>query len=43
MTVPIVVRLSGTNAEEGRQVLARAGLTAYETMDEAARQVVALA
>ena len=41
--VPIVVRLSGTNAEQGRAVLAEAGLTAYETMDEAARQVVAVA
>ena len=41
--VPIVVRLSGTNAEEGRAVLAEAGLTAYETMDEAARQVVSAA
>ncbi len=41
--VPIVVRLSGTNAEEGRNILAGAGLTAYETMDEAARQVVSAA
>lgn len=41
--VPIVVRLSGTNADEGRAILAGAGLTAYETMDEAARQVVAAA
>ena len=38
--VPIVVRLSGTNAEEGREVLADAGLTAVDTMDEAAAQVV---
>jgi succinyl-CoA synthetase beta subunit len=38
---PIVVRLSGTRAEEGRQLLAEAGLTAVDTMDEAARQVVA--
>jgi succinyl-CoA synthetase beta subunit len=41
--VPIVVRLSGTNAEEGRASLADAGLEAVETMDEAARQVVAAA
>jgi succinyl-CoA synthetase beta subunit len=41
--VPIVVRLSGTNAEEGRQLLAEAGLTAVDTMDEAAKQVVAAA
>ena len=38
--VPIVVRLSGTNAEEGRRLLAEAGLHAVDTMDEAARQVV---
>jgi succinyl-CoA synthetase beta subunit len=41
--VPIVVRLSGTNAEQGRALLAEAGLTAYGTMDEAAQQVVAAA
>ncbi len=41
--VPIVVRLSGTNAEEGRAILADAGLTAVDTMDEAAAQVVAAA
>jgi succinyl-CoA synthetase beta subunit len=39
--VPIVVRLAGTNAEEGRRQLAEAGLTAVDTMDDAARQVVA--
>ena len=41
--VPIVVRLAGTNADEGRRVLAEAGLTAVETMDEAAAQVVSAA
>jgi succinyl-CoA synthetase beta subunit len=41
--LPIVVRLSGTNAEEGRQLLADAGLKAVDTMDEAAKQVVAAA
>ncbi|HEV2528669.1 MAG TPA: ADP-forming succinate--CoA ligase subunit beta [Thermomicrobiales bacterium] len=41
--VPIVVRLSGTNAEEGRALLAEAGLTAVDTMDAAAAQVVAAA
>ncbi len=40
---PIVVRLSGTNAEEGRKLLDEAGLHAVDTMDEAARQVVAAA
>ncbi|MGI8643176.1 MAG: ADP-forming succinate--CoA ligase subunit beta [Thermomicrobiales bacterium] len=43
VTAPIVVRLAGTNAEEGRAILAEAGLTAVETMDEAAAQVVAAA
>lgn len=43
VTVPIVVRLSGTNAEEGKQILAEAGLTAVDTMDEAAGAVVAAA
>lgn len=38
--VPIVVRLSGTNAEEGKQILAEAGIIAVDTMDEAAAQVV---
>ncbi|CAN5633314.1 ADP-forming succinate--CoA ligase subunit beta [soil metagenome] len=41
--VPIVVRLSGTNAEKGREILSSSGLIALETMDEAARQVVAAA
>jgi succinyl-CoA synthetase beta subunit len=38
--VPIVVRLSGTNAEEGRLLLSEAGLTASDNMDEAAAQAV---
>jgi succinyl-CoA synthetase beta subunit len=38
--VPIVVRLSGTNADEGRELLAEAGLTAVDSMDEAAAAVV---
>jgi succinyl-CoA synthetase beta subunit len=43
VTVPIVVRLSGTNAEEGRAILDDAGLHAVATMDEAAAKVVAAA
>ncbi len=43
VSVPIVVRLSGTNAEEGRQLLAEAGLTAVDSMDEAAAAAVAAA
>jgi succinyl-CoA synthetase beta subunit len=38
--VPIVVRLSGTNAEEGRRLLSQAGLTASDSMDEAAAEAV---
>jgi succinyl-CoA synthetase beta subunit len=38
--VPIVVRLSGTNAEEGRTLLAETGLTATTSMDEAAARAV---
>ncbi|HUS16801.1 MAG TPA: ADP-forming succinate--CoA ligase subunit beta [Chloroflexia bacterium] len=41
--LPIVIRLVGTNSEEGRQILADAGLVALESMDEAAAKVVALA
>ena len=41
--VPIVIRLSGTNSEEGRAILAEAGYTALESMDEAAAHVVELA
>lgn len=41
--VPLVVRLSGTNAEEGKQILADHGITAGDSMDEAAAQVVAAA
>jgi succinyl-CoA synthetase beta subunit len=43
VTVPLVIRLIGTNQEEGQQILAEAGITVVETMDEAARQVVAAA
>ena len=39
--VPMVIRLVGTNSEEGRQILADAGLVALESMDEAAAKVVA--
>jgi succinyl-CoA synthetase beta subunit len=40
VNVPIVVRLSGTNALEGQAILAEAGITAVESMDEAAKKVV---
>ncbi len=48
LKAPMVVRLDGTNAEEGRQILADAGipddvLTSRPTMLEAARTAVAIA
>ena len=48
LRAPIVIRLDGTNAEEGRKILADAGipdsqLTSRPTMLEAARAAVALA
>jgi succinyl-CoA synthetase beta subunit len=44
--VPFVVRLDGTNDEEGRRILAEAALpnvTVEKTMDSAAAKVVELA
>ena len=41
--VPMVIRLVGTNQEEGRQILAEAGITALDTMAEAAQAAVAAA
>ena len=41
--VPIVVRLVGTNDEEGRRMLHEAGIEAFTTMKEAAEAVVAAA
>jgi succinyl-CoA synthetase beta subunit len=42
--VPIVIRMEGTNVEQGKQMLADSGLnfTTADTMSEAAEQVVAL-
>ncbi len=45
-TIPFVVRLDGTNSDEGRALLAAAGLPnvhAASTMDAAAELVVELA
>ena len=39
--VPIVIRLNGTGWQEGRAILAQAGMSSAETMDEAATKVVA--
>ena len=43
--VPIVIRMKGTNVEEGKQMLAESGLNfaTADTMDEAAKKVVVLA
>jgi succinyl-CoA synthetase beta subunit len=41
--VPLVIRLVGTNQDEGRRILAEAGIQSLETMAEAAQAVVAAA
>jgi succinyl-CoA synthetase beta subunit len=42
--VPIIVRLEGTNVEQGREILAQSGLTFTVAADmlDAAKQVAAL-
>ncbi len=39
----LVIRLTGTNEEEGRAVLQKSGIAAVETMNEGARRAVGLA
>ncbi len=39
----LVIRLTGTNEREGREVLKEGGITAVETMNEGAKRAVALA
>ena len=41
-TIPIVVRLSGTNAKEGLEILKDSNLTVVETMSEAAQKAISL-
>jgi succinyl-CoA synthetase beta subunit len=41
--LPIIVRLAGVNADEGRRILASANLQSAETMEEAAKLAVAAA
>ncbi len=41
--IPLVIRLTGTNEEEGRRILKEAGMTPVETMDEGAQRAVELA
>ncbi|MGC1382018.1 MAG: ADP-forming succinate--CoA ligase subunit beta [Candidatus Baltobacteraceae bacterium] len=41
--IPLVIRLTGTNEEEGRKILAEAGMKPVETMDAGAAEAVRLA
>lgn len=41
-SIPVVIRLVGTNEEEGRRILSQAGLVPVKTMEEGARRAVAL-
>ena len=43
INVPIVVRLIGTNEEEGRALLAKTDLVSAETMDEVVKKAIELA
>jgi len=43
LRVPMVIRLVGTNAEEGRQILAEANMITADTLVEAAQKAVAAA
>ncbi len=45
LAIPLVVRLEGTNVEQGRKLLAESGLpiVSASDLDDAARQIVALA
>jgi len=42
ITIPIVIRLSGTNSKEGLEILRSANLPIVETMSEAAEKAIAL-
>ncbi|HZV76929.1 MAG TPA: ADP-forming succinate--CoA ligase subunit beta [Candidatus Babeliales bacterium] len=41
--IPLIIRLTGTNEEEGRRILAAAAMTPVETMDQGAHEAVRLA
>jgi succinyl-CoA synthetase beta subunit len=41
--IPLVIRLTGTNEREGRRILAEAGMTPVQTMDEGAKRAVEIA
>jgi len=42
ITIPIVIRLSGTNSKEGLEILKKANLPTVETMSEAAEKAISL-
>jgi succinyl-CoA synthetase beta subunit len=41
--IPLVIRLTGNNEEEGRRILAEAGMKPVQTMDEGAAEAVKIA
>lgn len=43
VNMPMVIRLVGTNEEEGKRILTSAGIHVLESMDEAAKRAVAIA
>ena len=43
MKLPMVIRLTGVNEQEGKALLAAEGLTCIPSMSEAAQEAVALA
>ena len=40
VTKPLVIRLMGTNEEEGKRILTEAGIDVLESMEEAAQRAV---
>jgi len=41
--IPTVIRMVGTNEEEGKRILAKGGIRALDSMEDAAKEVVAAA
>jgi succinyl-CoA synthetase beta subunit len=42
VTIPLVVRMVGTNEVEGRDILNKAGIEVLDTMEDAAKKAVEL-
>jgi succinyl-CoA synthetase beta subunit len=42
ITIPMVIRLVGTNEKEGQKILAAANITSLNSMEEAAAKAVSL-